>query len=80
MNKTKTGPLPLKVEQQAGHYAVITNQGNFFAKTYNGRDAHLIAASPTGLKLALLIVAHASQCPDNIVNLAANLIAEAEAA
>ncbi len=41
---------PLKVEKQGDAYAVITAQGNFFARTYSEYDARQIAAMPEMLE------------------------------
>lgn len=42
----KNTQFPLTMQRNDNSFAIVTAQGNFFAKTYNSQDALLIAASP----------------------------------
>ena len=59
MNHTP-GPFPLKITQVDDFFAIITNQGNHYAKTFDPAAAHLIASAPEMLEIIRALLPHAS--------------------
>lgn len=75
MNPTP-GPFPLKATKVDDFFVIVTNQGNYFAKTFDPTAARLIAAAPD-LLAALERLAH-PMADDDDLDYAREVIAKAK--
>lgn len=63
MNPTP-GPYPLTVTNVDDFFVIVTNQGNYFAKTSDPTAARLIVSAPEMLSALELIHANAGESPE----------------